>query len=46
MLSLVHRLVRCLFGLLAVLVRSDLSMDAELLVLCHEGHVAGRVGSR
>jgi putative transposase len=28
--------VRCLFGLVAVLVRSDLSKDAELLVLCHE----------
>jgi hypothetical protein len=32
-LSLVCRLVRCLIGLLAVLVRSDLSKDAELLVL-------------
>jgi putative transposase len=33
LLSLVYRLVRCMFGLLAVLVRSDLSKDAELLVL-------------
>jgi hypothetical protein len=33
LLSLVYRLVRCLFGLLAVLARSDLSKDAELLVL-------------
>jgi putative transposase len=32
-LSLLYRPVRCLFGLLAVLVRSDLSKDAELLVL-------------
>jgi hypothetical protein len=35
-LSLVYRLLRCLFGLLAVLVRSDLSKDAQLLVLRHE----------
>ncbi len=35
-LSLIYRLVRCLFGLLAVLVRSDLSKDVELLVLRHE----------
>jgi hypothetical protein len=31
--SLVYRLVRCLFGLLEVLVRSVLSKDAELLIL-------------
>jgi putative transposase len=36
LLSIVYRLVRCLFGLLAVLVRSDLSKDAELLVVRHE----------
>jgi hypothetical protein len=36
LLSLVYRLVRCLLGLLAVLVRSDLSKDAELLVVRHE----------
>jgi putative transposase len=35
-LSLLYRLVRFLFGLLAVLVRSDLSKDVELLVLGHE----------
>jgi hypothetical protein len=35
-LSLLYRLVRCLSGLLAVLVRSDLSKDVELLVLRHE----------
>jgi len=27
-LSIIYRLVRCLFGLLAVLARSDLSKDA------------------
>jgi putative transposase len=42
LLSLVCRLVRCLFGLLAVLVRSDLSKDAELLVLRHENQVLRR----
>ena len=41
-LSLVYRLVRCLFGLLAVLARSDLSKDAELLVLRHENQVLRR----
>lgn len=41
-LSLLHRLVRCLFGLLAVLVRSDLSKDVELLVLRHENQVLRR----
>jgi hypothetical protein len=39
LLSLVYRLLRCLFGLLAVLVRSDLSKEAELLVLRHDGRV-------
>jgi putative transposase len=34
--------VRCLFGLLAVLVRSDLSKDAELLVLRRENQVMRR----
>jgi hypothetical protein len=42
LLSLVYRLVRCLFGLLAVLARSDLSKDAELLVLRHENQVLRR----
>jgi putative transposase len=42
LLSLVYRLLRCLFGLLAVLVRSDLSKDVELLVLRHENHVLRR----
>jgi len=48
LLSLVYRLVRCLFGLVAVMARSDLSKDAELLVLRHENqvlrrHLGGRV---
>ena len=42
MLSLAYRLLRCLFGVLAVLVRSDLSKDAELLVLRHENQVLRR----
>jgi putative transposase len=42
-LSLLYRLVRCLFGLLAVLVRSDLSKDVELLVLRHENRVLRRL---
>jgi hypothetical protein len=33
LLSLLYRLVRCSLGVLAVLVRSDLSKDVELLVL-------------
>jgi hypothetical protein len=49
---LVYRLLRCLVGFLAVLVRSDLSKDAELLVVRHENQVLRRqisgpaVGSR
>ena len=42
LLSIVYRLVRGLFGLLAVLVRSDLSKDAELLVLRHQNQVLCR----
>ena len=42
LLSIVYRLVRCLFGLVAVLARSDLSKDAELLVLRHENQVLRR----
>ena len=39
--------MRCLLGLLAVLVRSDLSKDVELLVLRHENQVLRRqVGGR
>jgi hypothetical protein len=39
---LVYRLLRCLFGLPAVPVRSDLSKDVELLVLRHENQVLRR----
>jgi putative transposase len=42
LLSIVYRLLRCLFGLLTVLVRSDLSKDAELFVLRHENQVLRR----
>ena len=42
LLSLVCRLLRYLFSLLAVLVRSGLSKDAELLVLRHENQVLRR----
>jgi putative transposase len=42
LLSLLYRLVRCLLGLLAVLVRSDLSKDVELLVLRQENQVLRR----
>lgn len=39
-------MLRCLFGLLTVLVRSDLSKDAELM-LRHERQVLGRqLGAR
>jgi transposase InsO family protein len=42
LLSLVYQLVQCLFGLLTVLVQSDLSKDVELLVLRHENQVLRR----
>jgi putative transposase len=42
LLSLLYRLVRCLLGLLAVLVRSDLSKDVKLLVLRQENQVLRR----
>ena len=42
LLSLAYRLLRFLFSLLAVLVRSDLSKDIELLVLRHENQVLRR----
>jgi hypothetical protein len=46
LLSLVYRLLRCLFGLLAVLVRSDLFKDAELLVVRHEALSVPNGGGR
>jgi putative transposase len=45
-LSMLYQLVRCLLGLTAVLVRRDLSKDAELLVLRHENTVLRRQISR
>jgi putative transposase len=42
LLSILYRLVRCLLGLTAVLMRRDLSKDAELLVLRHENAVLRR----
>jgi putative transposase len=39
LLSLLYRLLRCLFGLLAVLVRPDLSKDVQLLLLRQENQV-------
>jgi putative transposase len=46
LLSILYRLVRCLFELTAVLVRRDLSKDAELLILRHENAVSRRQISR
>jgi hypothetical protein len=42
LLSLIYRLMRCLFDLLAVLVRPDLSKNVELLVLRQENQVLRR----
>lgn len=44
--SIVHQLVRGLLGLTTVLVRRDLSKDAELLVLRHENTVLPRQVAR
>jgi putative transposase len=46
LLSILYRFLRCLLGLTAVLVRRDLSKDAELLVLRHENTVLRRQISR
>ncbi|MCA1694879.1 MAG: hypothetical protein LC749_09165 [Actinobacteria bacterium] len=43
LLSMVYRLVCSLLGLIAVLVRRDLSNDAELLVVRHENAVLRRL---
>jgi putative transposase len=42
LLSILYQLARCLLGLIAVLVRRDLSKDAELLALRHENAVLRR----
>ena len=46
LLSILYQLVRSLLGLTVVLVRRDLSKDAELLVLRHENTVLRRQISR
>jgi putative transposase len=46
LLSILYQLARCLLGLTAVLVRRDLSKDAELLVLRHENAVLRRQVAR
>ena len=46
LLSISYRVLRCLLGVTAVLVRRDLSKDAELLVLRHENTVLRRQISR
>jgi putative transposase len=46
LLSILYQLLRCLLGLTAVLMRRDLSKDAELLVLPHENAVLRRQVAR
>ena len=46
LLSILYQLARLLLGLTAVLVRRDLSKDAELLVLRHENTVLRRQVAR
>src|SRR5882762_9161510 len=41
-LSIMYRVLRCLVDLIAVLLRRDLTKDAELLVLRHENSVLRR----
>ena len=42
LLSIWYQFVRCLLGLITMLVRRDLSKDAELLVLRHENAILRR----
>jgi hypothetical protein len=42
LLSLLYRLIRALFGMLTVIVRSGLSKNVELLVLRQENQVLRR----
>src|SRR5947207_15036650 len=46
LLSIMYWLARCLLGLAMVLVRRDLSKDAELLVLRHENAMLRRQVAR
>jgi putative transposase len=46
LLSMLYQLVRCLLSLIAVLVRRDVSKDAELLALRHQNAVLHRQVSR
>jgi putative transposase len=46
LLPILYWLMRCLLGLTTVLMRRDLSKDAELLVLRHENTVLRRQISR
>jgi hypothetical protein len=46
LLQILYQLARCLLGLIAVLVRRDLSKGAELLVLRHENTVLRRQVAR
>jgi hypothetical protein len=46
LLSILYRFVRCLLGLTTVVMRRDLSKDAELLVLRHENTVLRRQVAR
>ena len=45
-LSMLYQLVRCLLSLIAMLVRRDVSKDAELLALRHQNAVLHRQVSR
>ncbi len=46
LLLILYQLARCLLGLITVLVRRDLSKDAELLVLRHQTAVLRRQVAR